>query len=472
MKQEAAAHDSPAVVLAQPADVLREILRQIKLVNFREVVGLQKDTATLRQKHYLITVVEEVLRIAKVNKWGLCRSNGCVYVYNGAYWTPIAEDDLKAFLRRAAEKMGVERYEAKHFLFGDNLYKQFFAEAYMQAPVRSATTVKINVLNGTFHLEGGKQSLNSYDRDDFLTYQLPFRYDRSQDCPLFQKFLDRVIPDLDCKKLLAEFIGYVFVPTSLLKLEKALLLYGQGANGKSVFFEIIRAMLGPENISHYSLENLTTGNAYCRAQIGHKLLNYASELSGRMDVDVFKQLVSGEPVEARLPYGVPFIMDHYGKFIFNCNHLPVDVEHTHAYFRRLITIPFNVTIPEAEQDKGLAARIIETELSGVFNWMLGGLNRLLRERRFTESHLVTQQIEDYKRQSDSVRSFLDDYEYVSHPEFVVSRQQLYLEYRNYCLNEGNKPVNNRNFGQRLANCGIVGVRRAGGHVHFLSRQAS
>ena len=78
------------------------------------------------------------------------------------------------------------------------------------------------------------------------------------------------------------------------------------------------------------------------------MVNYASELNRGLEADTFKQLISGEPIEARLPYGQPFTLTDYAKFIFNCNELPTEVEHTHAFFRRFLIVPFPVTIPEAE----------------------------------------------------------------------------------------------------------------------------
>src|SRR5690606_17922094 len=151
----------------------------------------------------------------------------------------------------------------------------------------------------------------------------------------------------------AEFLGYVFIKhgSKRLKEEKALILYGNGANGKSVFFEVVSALLGTENTSNFSLESLTETNSYNRAMIANKLVNYGSEINGKLESSFFKQLVSGEPIEARLPYGQPFTMKQYAKLIFNCNELPKDVEHTNAYFRRFLIIPFDVTIPPQEQDK-------------------------------------------------------------------------------------------------------------------------
>ena len=86
------------------------------------------------------------------------------------------------------------------------------------------------------------------------------------------------------------------------------MLYGGGANGKSVFFEIVNALLGAENIICHSLQDLTDGSGYYRAQLANKLVNYASEINGKLESSIFKQLVSGEPVSARLPYASRFIL--------------------------------------------------------------------------------------------------------------------------------------------------------------------
>ena len=157
-------------------------------------------------------------------------------------------------------------------------------------------------------------------------------------------------------------------------------MYGTGANGKSVFFEVVQALLGSDNVSSYSLQSLTNDNGYFRAKLANKLVNYASEINGNLETSIFKQMVSGEPVEARLPYGQPFTLTQYAKLIFNCNELPKDVEHTNAYFRRFLIVPFDVTIPPDEQDKTLHTKIIDNELSGVFNWVLEGLDRLLKQK--------------------------------------------------------------------------------------------
>ena len=83
----------------------------------------------------------------------------------------------------------------------------------------------------------GQVTLRNHDKADLFRYTLPYCYDPEAECPLWQTFLERVLPDGDAQLLLAEFIGYCLMPRH--PLEKMLLLYGEGLNGKSVTLEVI-----------------------------------------------------------------------------------------------------------------------------------------------------------------------------------------------------------------------------------------
>jgi phage/plasmid-associated DNA primase len=61
---------------------------------------------------------------------------------------------------------------------------------------------------------------------------------------MFEKYLDEVLPNRQLQKIIAEYFGYLFVSNRVLKLEKALILYGTGANGKSVIFEVLERAVG------------------------------------------------------------------------------------------------------------------------------------------------------------------------------------------------------------------------------------
>ncbi|NCC74623.1 MAG: DNA primase, partial [Sphingobacteriia bacterium] len=328
----------------------------------------------------------------------------------------------------------------------------------------------INLKNGTFDFdpESGNR-LRPFRQSDFMTYQLPFNYDPDGTAPIFQRYLDRVLPELSAQKVLAEYMGYLFVKNSTLKLEKALILFGTGANGKSVFFDVVTALLGSENVSTYTLQSLTDVNGYYRGMIQNRIVNYASEISMKMETSYFKSLVSGEPVEARHPYGRPFQISDYARLVFNCNELPRDVEQSHAFFRRFLLIPFGVTIPQKEQDKHLASKIIKTELSGVFNWILSGLERLLKQGDITDCDLTDKVLSEYQIQSDSVKLFLQENEYTPHPTDYQLIKQLYFDYRAFCIEEGMRPVNKNNFRKRLEAAGIVTEKIAAGNVAYLQK---
>jgi putative DNA primase/helicase len=175
-------------------------------------------------------------------------------------------------------------------------------------------------------------TLKAFDHRDFLTHQLNFAYDTQATNPLFLGYLERVLPDADTRRTLQNVAGYLFVKG--LKLEKIFFLFGTGANGKSVFFEVLNGVIGNDNISNYSLESLTDEKGYHRAMIKDKIVNYGTDIRlTKIDAGMFKTLASGEPIEARLPYRNPFMMTDYAKLIFNVNKMDsANVEHTHMVF--------------------------------------------------------------------------------------------------------------------------------------------
>lgn len=421
----------------------------------------------LNEKHFQIITIEEIINQTKVKNLGICKNSDFVYLFNGAYWKIIDKEEFQRFLGEASEKMGVGKYDAKYFRFRENLFKQFIASEYLPAPNKK-DRVFINLLNGTFEL-GEEPALRPFDASDFIKYQLPFAFDEKATAPKFMAYLDRVLPEKDKQKVLAEFLGYVFVPQSQLKLEKVLILYGSGANGKSVCYEIARALLGTHNTSEYTLQSLTDQNGYYRAQIADKLVNYASEISGKLDSTKFKSLASGEPMEARLPYGNPMIIEDYAKLIFNTNELPKDVEFNNAFFRRFLIIPFEVTIPENEQNKNLHREIINSELPGVFNWVLDGLKRLLLQRGFSDCPSIDKALNEFRTESDTVKRFLEEEGYLSDPEKKILLKNLYQGYRDFALDEGNRLLSKQSFRKRLEALKIQVKRESEGIQVFVSQ---
>jgi len=431
------------------AAVLQQILDRLEPVDFRDLADLEPDNR-VTLKHYRVITVQEVLRTAREIKFGLCRNLEFVYAYNGEFWQLIESDQLESFLGMAAQRLGVDRVTARCFKFKKDLHHQFLADAYLPSPTSNTSAVLINLKNGTFEIEGGFASLREFNRGDFLTYQLPFDFGEKSVCPRWQTFLDEVLPESSKQLVLAEYFGYVFVRS--LKLEKTLILYGSGANGKSVVFDVMNAMLGNENVTNYSLESLC--HEYYRAMIGNSLLNYSSDISNRVQADKFKLLTSGEPIEARLPYGKPFMLKTYARLAFNCNELPRDVEHSPAFFRRFLILHFDQFIEEGRRNPNLAKEIIGTELSGIFNWVLDGLRRLIDQKGFTKCSAIQQMVESYKRESDSVAMFLVDEHYRASTTNMLKVKDIFGEYKEYCRDNNYRSLGRNNFTKRLEANGI------------------
>jgi putative DNA primase/helicase len=450
-------------------EVLTRILGMVGPINFRELAKVTEDIKVLRG-HQKVVVVRELLRVARINGFGMCRRNDVSYVFNGAFWVPVEHDEMKGFLGAVAEKMGTPEVTAHDAEFRELLWKQYHSSAHLQSAEPDSKKIVINLLNGTFEFSSEGPKLREYQAEDFITYQLPFAHDPDATAPLFWEYLNRVLPDPQRQQVLGEYCGYIF--TKGLKLERALVLFGSGANGKSVFFEVLKAVLGPENCSSYSINRLTSSSGpgdYTRARLENKLVNYAPEISGISDVGHFKQLVSIEPIEARHPYGRPFTLRDYAKLIVNCNELPRVSDHSEGFFRRFLIVPFDVTIPEHERDIHLADKIIATELPGVFNWMLEGLERIMKNGRFSECQASEDVLQEYVTESDTAALFMTEQGYHPSPDKTLGLDELFKEYQEFCNRDGYRGVSKKNFSKRLRHQRYQQTRRNRGMVIFAEK---
>lgn len=195
-------------------------------------------------------------------------------------------------------------------------------------------------------------------------------------------FLDYVLPDVEKRKVLQEFLGSVFIDRRRAKLEKILILLGSGANGKSVVFDTVIGVLGRENVTNFGLGALIGGNdrKHSVAGINGKRLNYCSEIRAieiGNDSDALKTLISGEPIEARVLNGQYFMASHIPLLMANANKMPRITDMSHGMKRRLCVLRFSVTVPRDQQDPLLSERLRD-EYPGVFNWMIEGRERFIR----------------------------------------------------------------------------------------------
>lgn len=220
-----------------------------------------------------------------------------------------------------------------------------------------------------------KGSVLSFSPSVHTDYMRPFRYDDGRGCPMWERFLEEVMPDEDERRCLQEFFGMCFLDRNYYSVEKFAIFIGTGSNGKSVVFDVIKSVIGRERVSYLSPDQLT--NEKQVVSVVGKRLNFAPDIRKGASFDsALKALSSGQDVAGWRLYSGSTVVK-CPPLVFALNEMPRFRDLTNAFFRRVMLFSFDVTIPPERQDRSLAARIVSEESSGVFRWMMEGLRRLI-----------------------------------------------------------------------------------------------
>ncbi len=187
------------------------------------------------------------------------------YVYDNGVWLPN-EGAIKGEITRLLGN----RYRSAHTRNVLDLIQ--FSPNTVQI-TDSPLADYVNVPNGMMQWDTGK--LLPHSPDYHSTVQLPVEYDPSAQCPLFDKFIIEVLPpDLyepagDSLGFIWELIGYTIYSGN--PLHVAILLYGEGRNGKGTLIRVLKALLGGHNCSTVGLHQLVE-NRFRAATLFGKLV--------------------------------------------------------------------------------------------------------------------------------------------------------------------------------------------------------
>jgi putative DNA primase/helicase len=134
------------------------------------------------------------------------------------------------------------------------------------------------------------------------------------------------------------------------------------------------------------------------------------------------------------------------------NHKPVIKGGDHAIWRRIRLLPFEVQIPEEQQDRELS-RKLEAELSGILNWALKGCLDWQRDG-LGNPPVVKAATANYRDEMDIIGDFIKDCCEV-YPEATVPASELYAAYVDWAAANGEKkPLSQRTFGTILTERGF------------------
>lgn len=381
-----------------------------------------------------------------------------IFVFVGTHWMLCRTQEYYDFVKAACYKAGLDQTYVENPEFMNRMFEQVAFRVSQHREIAKPTkAVWINMQNGTLEVrEDGGIVLREHRRDDFFRYVLPYAYDTAAECPLWQKFLDEVLSDKDSQQLLMEFAAYCLTQGQW--LQKMLVLYGSGANGKSVVTDVLTSVFGQSNVSHVDLEKVTSDDNH-RMLIENKLVNISQENGPNVQYSTLKNLVTGEEVMVKSLYKDVRPIAQYGKFIACYNTLP-KMENTYGFHRRFIIIPFDVTIPEGKRDTGLTKRLCK-ELPGILNMMLGYLQQLQKRGNFIECEASNKAMEDYKLTSNSALRFFYE-RCVLAEDGMLLLKEVFAEYKNFCHEENvRNPFGRNNFFKQLETVGVSSKKSNG-----------
>ena len=264
--------------------------------------------------------------------------------------------------------------------------------------------------NGIYDLV--TDTLLPYSPEYVITNRIPWDYIPDAQSELAERTLNKLAcDDPSIVALLQECIGYCFYRRN--ELGKAFILTGDKSNGKSTFLDVIKYMLGDENISALDLKEL--GDRFSTSMMFGKLANLGDDigddfLSGTQ-VSTFKKIVTGNRIKAERKGQDPFEFNPYIKMLFSANDIPRMKDKTGAVLRRLVIIPFNATftVNDPDFDPYIKYKLVEQEsIEYLIRVGVEGLRRVIQQNHFTQSERVDREIKEYEEENNPIAGFIED----------------------------------------------------------------
>ena len=377
---------------------------------------------------------------------------------NGELWAFDPErgtwntDGERALAQAARRTLGAVNY-------GGNVLEELKNQARADPAVEVSTDTfglepgTVAVKNGLLDLRKAARddpdALRELRPDDYAQTRLPVDHDPDASGE-WKPFVGDVVEN-EMIDAVQEYIGYCLHREAT--FERALLLVGGGANGKSTFLETIGALLGDENTTNISPYDF--GDKPTKAELHGGLANIAADLSsgsirGR-SLGEFKKLTGGDAVTAKRLYKDPFKFTYTGGMLFAANEVPdvpVSDDDT-AFWRRWIIVQFDNYFPEGSdrRDPMLGERLQQPEnLSAVLNWAIEGWARLMERGEFTN---VPGSPDDTRRKwqtwGDSLDYFLSNVAEHDPDAPNITTGEAWNVYRRWCRENGEDPVGQNKF---------------------------
>lgn len=310
----------------------------------------------------------------------------------------------------------------------------------------------LTAANVTIDLATGRG--RPHQHRDLITRATDVPYDPDATCPTWLAFLEQVIPDVDTRTFIQRAVGYSL--TGDVSEQVLFILHGSGANGKSVFAEVLQHVMGdhaaPAPPRLLVIEKHSEHPTAVADLQGRRLVVAQEVEQGhRLDESLVKLLTGGDSLKAR------FMRQDFWSFkpshkLWMCvNHKPRIRGTDHGIWRRIRLVPFTTTIPDDAQDKHLAARL-KREAPGILAWAVRGCLDWQRHGLGIPT-AVAQATDAYRLEQDLVGQYLAE-NTITGAGCSVRSTVLYEAYVAWCSANGlDHPLSQKALAQQLSERG-------------------
>lgn len=325
----------------------------------------------------------------------------------GIYRKPYTKTEVEKRFHSLSEKYGLE-------FTPDNLKnseKMLMTLCPIADPAGSEAYTKICLKNGVLDVMTREFSAHSPEKVFF--HSLPVAYDpgAGAEPEKFTEFINSTFVGREEEiNILQEMMGYCLLRD--MPFHAFFFLVGEGGAGKGTILRIISALLGKDNVAAFSLRDITSKkNEQALATLHGKYANVGGDVSAEAikDFSTMREATGGDWIRARNLYEGYFTFKNFSKFIFAMEKPPIINDMTRGFTRRLKFINFVNPVGLKEIREDIEKEMIEAgELPQILNWSLGGLERLMKNKGFTETKGEAENAAEYAMKADPVKYFVRD----------------------------------------------------------------
>ncbi len=306
----------------------------------------------------------------------------------------------------------------------------------------------LGVQNGIVDLRTGQ--FRERTQDDLMLRRAACDFDPKASCPKWDTFMARVLPAGGLVDFMHRMLGYSLAGVSTEQI--FLFLYGQGMNGKSTMLEVVEKLLG-EYTWRASASLVTEGRQESEQDviIGPLLqqrLLVASEIkqAAKLAEARVKDLTGGDRLNGRMRFGHPFQFNPTHTLWCYGNYKPRVSGTDNGIWRRMMLVPFDVSIPECDRNRNLVTEL-QAEWPGILNRLIAGC--LQWQKQGANPPAVIQAArENYRQEEDAIGEFIRE-ECRLGPKESVDRTKLFAAYDAWCEFSHTHPFSPRNFYDRV-----------------------